>query len=205
MPFAFVFDDLNPCSGEVHTVTITDTSWVHEHKGKTIFRSERTITTRTGFEGRGTDLFVDNGQVMRFVRNDMLTHESGERIKAHFGLVVDLSTGTVLATIGGPAKSIGPWAGSMIDNEPSHPEVVPLRGGPVSSTLLTHLVRIIRQRRLRQRFPCPKSRWTLTFPWQCELSWTSIFSKFSKNLLVHHESPNAETQDAMGIGQSQLS
>lgn len=108
VPFEFVFPDVNPCSGLVHIVTISGTSWVHEHNGRIIFHSERTITTSSGFEGRGTDSFVNNGEIERFVLNDILTHESGERFRAHFGLVFDLSTGALITVIGGPLKCLGP-------------------------------------------------------------------------------------------------
>lgn len=95
MPFSVTFDDLNPCSGLVHTVTISGTSWVHSlPSGDVVIHSERTITTDTGFEGRGQDSFVANGDILRFQLNDMLTHPSGDRIRAHFVLVIDLSTGT---------------------------------------------------------------------------------------------------------------
>jgi len=100
VPFSFTFDDVNPCGGPDHTVTISGTSWVHDHNGKIVVRSERTITTSSGFVGRGTDSFVANGQTVTEKLNDVLTHESGERIRAHFILVFDVSTSTVRAFSG---------------------------------------------------------------------------------------------------------
>jgi hypothetical protein len=109
LPFEFVFDDVNPCTGLVHTVTIAGTTYVQEHDGRTVARSQRTITTSpTGFVGHGTDTNVLNGQVEMFRLTDILTSPSGDRIRARYGILVDLSTGTVkfrgdLPTCLGPA------------------------------------------------------------------------------------------------------
>jgi hypothetical protein len=62
IPFEFVFDDVNPCTGDIHTVTIAGTTSVHEHDGRIVAVSERTImTSPTGFVGHGTDSYVLNG------------------------------------------------------------------------------------------------------------------------------------------------
>ena len=96
VPFEFVFDDVNPCTGDIHTVTIAGTSFVHDHDGRIVAHSERTITTSpTGFVGHGTDSNVLNGQVEMFRLADILTNPSGDRIRARFVIVIDLSTGTV--------------------------------------------------------------------------------------------------------------
>jgi hypothetical protein len=102
IPFEFVFDDVNPCTGLTHTVTIAGTTFVHEHDGRLVARSDRTITTSpTGFVGRGTDTNVVNGQVEMFRLADILTNSSGDRIRARAVIVVDLSTGTVKVEKGG--------------------------------------------------------------------------------------------------------
>ncbi len=95
IPFVNVFEDLNPCSGVVHTVTMTGTLRVHEHDGRVVGHSEFTLTTSSGFVGRGTETFVANGNVVKFTINAMLTNDSGDRIRAHVVQVVDLSTSTV--------------------------------------------------------------------------------------------------------------
>lgn len=93
VPVFFEFDGVNPCSGLPQTVTFTGTAWIHELPGgRVVVRSQRTITTSSGFEGRGTDTFVDNGNILKFTLNDMLTHPSGDRIRAHLLLVIDLTT-----------------------------------------------------------------------------------------------------------------
>lgn len=95
VPVFFEFDDVNPCSGLIHTVTMVGTAWIHDLDGRVLVRMRRTITTSSGFQGRGTNTEVDNGNVLKFTLNDMLTHESGDRIRAQGLLVVDLSTSTV--------------------------------------------------------------------------------------------------------------
>ena len=95
IPFEFTFDDVNPCTGDIHTVTIEGTTSVHEHDGRIVAYSDRTITTSpTGFVGHGTDTEVDNGQVFVFRLADIATNPSGDRFRAEFVIVVDLSTGT---------------------------------------------------------------------------------------------------------------
>jgi hypothetical protein len=92
VPIFEEFVGLNPCSGLDHTVTITGTAWIHEHQGRQVIRFDRTISTGSGFQGRGTVTFVSNGNIEKISLNDMLTHESGARIRAHFVGVFDLST-----------------------------------------------------------------------------------------------------------------
>jgi hypothetical protein len=95
-PFEFVFDDVNPCTGLTHTVTIAGTTSVHNHDGRIVATSERTITTSpTGFVGHGTDSYVLNGEVELFRLNDIATSPSGDRFRARSLIVVDLSSGTV--------------------------------------------------------------------------------------------------------------
>jgi hypothetical protein len=98
IPFEFVFDDVNPCTGDMHTVTITGTTSVHNHDGRIVAYSERTITTSpTGFVGHGTDSYVLNSQVEMFRLADVAMNPSGDRFMARFVLVIDVSTGTVRA------------------------------------------------------------------------------------------------------------
>ncbi len=101
IPIFEQFDDVNPCSGLIHTVTFTGTAWIQETDGRTVVREKRTITTSSGFLGRGSDTFVDNGNIQKLTLNDMLTNGSGDRIKAQFIMVFDLSTATVQVLRGG--------------------------------------------------------------------------------------------------------
>ena len=94
-PILDVFTDINPCTGEVMTVTFVGSVRVHEHGERVVAIAHRTITTSDGFEGHGVDSFVDNGQVLRATLTDILTNEAtGQRFRAHSVFVVDLATDT---------------------------------------------------------------------------------------------------------------
>jgi hypothetical protein len=93
-PFVDVFDDVNPCTGLVHTVTITATFSVHSHDGKEVVVGDSAISTSDGFSGQGRSSFVSNGQVERAQFLDMLTNDAGDRFQARGVFVFDVSTGT---------------------------------------------------------------------------------------------------------------
>ena len=93
--FVDVFPDVNPCTGTAMTVTIASTVYVHEHGSRVFLHGERTITTSDGFAGRGTDTFVDNGQISMFRQTDIMTNASGDRFRARGVFVLDLSTDTL--------------------------------------------------------------------------------------------------------------
>ena len=93
--FVDVFPDVNPCTGNAMTVTITSNGVFHEHGSREVVHVERTITTSDGFAGRGTESFVDNGQVRRARLTDILTNAVGARFRAHAVFVEDVSSGTV--------------------------------------------------------------------------------------------------------------
>ena len=90
------FVDVNPCTGLDHTVTIAaDVTEIYQG-GRTVGHAKRTTSTEpTGFVGRGTDSFVDNGQVVRATQTDILTNPAGDRIRASSVFVVDKDTGVL--------------------------------------------------------------------------------------------------------------
>jgi hypothetical protein len=94
-PFEETFDDVSPCTGLVHTVTIAATFSVHSHNGRIVAHGDRALSTSSGFSGGGISSFVDNGQIEMFRFTDILSNDSGDRIRANGVFVVDLSTGTV--------------------------------------------------------------------------------------------------------------
>jgi hypothetical protein len=94
-PFEDTFNDVNPCTGLIHTVTIAATFSVHSHDGRIVAHGDRTLSTSSGFVGEGTSSFVDNGQIEMFRFTDILSSDSGDRIRANGVFVGDLSTGTV--------------------------------------------------------------------------------------------------------------
>jgi hypothetical protein len=114
--WSITFEDVNPCAGGTHTVTIAGAvSFDHDHDGRVVARSQRTITTSpTGLVGRGTDTYVPNDHVEMFRLADILTYAAGDRIGAPFLLVTDVATGYVKAVAGARSKQ---WAWD--DNEVS--------------------------------------------------------------------------------------
>jgi hypothetical protein len=101
-PILDVFSDVNPCTGNAQTVTFVGTLFVHEHGSREVNLAHRTITTTEGFVGHGTDSFVDNGQIIMFRLTDILTNATtGDRFRAQFLFVLDLSTETVRVERGG--------------------------------------------------------------------------------------------------------
>lgn len=95
MSFEFSFQDVNPCTGLIFTVTITGTNFEHSHDGRIVVITRRTITTDDGFVGHGVVSFVANGQIERVSQTDILANSAGDHIRARFVFVLDLSTDTV--------------------------------------------------------------------------------------------------------------
>ena len=93
--FRDVFEDVNPCTNTPMIVTLVGAVSAHQHGGRIVDHAKRTITTSDGFSGRGTDAFLDNGQVIMFRFADMMTNASGVRFRAQGVFVLDLSTHTV--------------------------------------------------------------------------------------------------------------
>ncbi len=89
------FLDVNPCTGDVHEVTMNVTFLVHFHDRVTVARGVRRLTTSSGYAGRGTSSYVQNGRVEMFRFSDRVTDGSGNRIRASGVFVLDLSTGTI--------------------------------------------------------------------------------------------------------------
>jgi hypothetical protein len=89
------FPDVNPCTGDVMTVTFVGTVLVHSHDSRIVAIAHRTITTSDESIGHGTDTFVDNGQVLMFRLTDIMTNTSaGYRFRARSMFVLDLATDT---------------------------------------------------------------------------------------------------------------
>ena len=91
------FLDVDPCTGNIHEVTIDVTFYVHDHNGDTVARAVRTVSTSAGYEGGGVSSYVFNGQVEKFAFSDVLANGSGDRIRARGVFVLDLANGEVRA------------------------------------------------------------------------------------------------------------
>jgi hypothetical protein len=88
-----IFDDVNPCTGLIHTVVVTGTRWLHQDNGRVIVRIKTSVTTSSGFVGHGTDTAVLNENIDKLSVNEIWRHESGDRIRAHLILIIDPVTG----------------------------------------------------------------------------------------------------------------
>ena len=88
--FQETFDDLNPCTGQMHTVTIVVTQYL---VSPILNRGTHEITTSSGFVGRGQETEVGpNDEV--FVLNDTLVNaETRERIRTQLIGIVNPATG----------------------------------------------------------------------------------------------------------------
>jgi hypothetical protein len=95
------FNDINPCSGLVHTVTVVGTLLIRTHDDHVVIHGDRSVTTSSGFVGGGTFKLVENGQIQNVKLSDRLVHPSGAAIDAGFHLVLDLSSGTAKHFVGG--------------------------------------------------------------------------------------------------------
>jgi hypothetical protein len=60
-----------------------------------VVQGVRKLSTTLAYSGRGTSSFVLNGKVEMFRFSDMLTDDSGNRIRANGVFVLDLATNTV--------------------------------------------------------------------------------------------------------------
>lgn len=81
------FVDLNPCTGELHDVTLLAEVSIHEHRNNTVVQADITVTTSDGFEGSGHDRFVLNGNVATATHNFVLDNpDTGAKftVKGHF-------------------------------------------------------------------------------------------------------------------------
>jgi hypothetical protein len=104
-----VFTDVNPCTGDLHVVTLALTLRTHDfeltdparHHGSSTLLG--TIATSDGFVGRITQVAVDNGAglfdeeegrgILTLVTNGMARNDSGDAFSVHFLLHVTLVNG----------------------------------------------------------------------------------------------------------------
>jgi len=101
-PFFEQLDDVNPCSGQPMTVTITGTLRLIDQDGRELVQIDEQLSTSDGFAGPGNvrDIFNGRNEILRI--NDMLASESGARFRVQRLLVVDVVNGEVRVTTGGP-------------------------------------------------------------------------------------------------------
>jgi hypothetical protein len=94
--FEVTFPDVNPCTDDIHTVSIRLTLFQHFHGDRFVEHGESTVTTSTGYSGGGTTTFVMTNKRLVFRSLDLLmSDESGSAIMARLVFVQDLETGAV--------------------------------------------------------------------------------------------------------------
>lgn len=94
--FSVTFPDVNPCTGELHMVTIEMAESQHFHGDNFVGVSRTTVTTEpTDFSGGGTATFVVTKGAEVFRQVDILSDPAGNRIMANVVFVVNPSTGDI--------------------------------------------------------------------------------------------------------------
>jgi len=89
------FVDIDPCTGLEQEVAIDVTFYVHGHDDGTVARGVHSLSTTLGYVGRGTSSYVWNGNVEMFRVTDLLTNDSGDRIRASVVFLADLRNGVI--------------------------------------------------------------------------------------------------------------
>jgi len=92
------FDDIDPCTGTVHTVTIDFQDLIRETNGRTVDTSHLTASTSpTGYTGHGDQIFVVNSQMNNYTIHAVLTNDAGHQIVITRVFILDLSTNRVVS------------------------------------------------------------------------------------------------------------
>lgn len=87
----------NPCTGELHEVTQTYLTTIQEREGVTVIAHRVRVTTDDGFVGNGHQQDVIRDGTLTSVLNLRTRNpETGEKVRVHGRIVVDLATGEFL-------------------------------------------------------------------------------------------------------------
>jgi len=91
------FQDTDPCSGTVHTVTIDFQDLIRNIDGRTVDTSHTTVSTSpTGYTGHGFQNFVVNNQMNNYITHVVLTNDAGNQIVITRVFILDLSTNQII-------------------------------------------------------------------------------------------------------------
>jgi hypothetical protein len=85
----FVNHGMDVCTGDPQTTTIVVDFYEHDTN---VTIGVRTITTDTGYVGRGESTVVNNGEVLVMSLHDMLVKDSGARVRVSGTIILDAST-----------------------------------------------------------------------------------------------------------------
>jgi len=90
------FPDINPCSGQVHEVTINFDFRMHQHQDRVVVRIGRTGSTDSGHGmEHGVLNAQNNGNVVTQSFSDVWTRDDGSKFKAKGTFVLNLSSNDV--------------------------------------------------------------------------------------------------------------
>lgn len=95
-PFSESFVDVNPCTGDLHTVTVTGTFYEFERADGIAYRIDRIVSTSSGFSGGGTEVGIHD-RIFRVT--DLLTNADGDIILANGIVLIDASGNVRMNTI----------------------------------------------------------------------------------------------------------
>ena len=92
-----VFIDVDPCTGDLHEVTIFFDTFVHlGHPNNHVDRAILTGFTDSGYEMfAGSDMFLNNKNVFMNNFNDMWRHDDGRMFRSRGVIVLNFNTGEV--------------------------------------------------------------------------------------------------------------
>jgi len=96
IPFdPIVFDDVDPCTGDLMEVTIFFDIFEHlGHRNNIVGRAVRTGFTNIGHElFAGNDVLLENNNVVMFRFKDMWRHDDGRMFQARGVFVLNFNTG----------------------------------------------------------------------------------------------------------------
>ena len=109
VPFTFedseTFEDVNPCTGLIHEVTLEFLVNIHQHQNNFVGYAQRSGTTSSGYTMHGRDSFVANHAVERFSSTDVWRHPDGSMFIVQARFTFDLSSEEVI-THGGSFRCI---------------------------------------------------------------------------------------------------
>lgn len=105
-PFHTQLTDDDPCTPvfdpDEQTVTFDGTAFVQNlPNGNTVTRFQWVSSSDAGYEGKGRERIIDNGNNIVFSVNDILTHPDGRKFQVRINWVLDLTSGTFRVFTGG--------------------------------------------------------------------------------------------------------
>jgi hypothetical protein len=89
------FPDTNICTGEAHTVNITNTVDIRENRNSVVGTVKTEVWTGDGWTGGGSEAFVENSKVFTDTQNLIVRDGNGGAYKVQFRLKIDLDSGDV--------------------------------------------------------------------------------------------------------------